>query len=270
MTERDDTRDLSPARAFDRFLIILALLGVAVAVLAALTRGLHLDGLADTADGLGPVRDRDRALQVMHRGDVGPFGVVALVLTLLLQVSCAAVLLADVLEWPVADIAELLDSTPAAINSALQRARAALDGKNAALREQIGSLEGKVKSLQATLGAPPAPAVHTPPAPAVQAPPGPKPISAIKALVPRKPKTAAPEPEAALPWGWIGGGAALLLVEVVDEHERRGGPRCGAGDQAHPQVEGELRHGAEPEADADADDERGEDEHVPVQSGKRT
>jgi RNA polymerase sigma-70 factor (ECF subfamily) len=41
----------------------------------------------------------------------------------------AAVLLADVLEWPVADIAELLDSTPAAINSALQRARAALEGK---------------------------------------------------------------------------------------------------------------------------------------------
>jgi RNA polymerase sigma-70 factor (ECF subfamily) len=41
----------------------------------------------------------------------------------------AAVLLADVLEWPVAEIAELLDSTPAAINSALQRARATLDGR---------------------------------------------------------------------------------------------------------------------------------------------
>jgi RNA polymerase sigma-70 factor (ECF subfamily) len=38
----------------------------------------------------------------------------------------AAVLLADVLEWPVAEIAELLESTPAAINSALQRGRAAL------------------------------------------------------------------------------------------------------------------------------------------------
>ena len=34
--QRDDTRDLSPARAFDRFLIILALLGLAVAVLAAI------------------------------------------------------------------------------------------------------------------------------------------------------------------------------------------------------------------------------------------
>ncbi|MGR7025120.1 adenosylcobinamide-GDP ribazoletransferase [Geodermatophilus sp. URMC 62] len=65
----------------------------ALAVLAALTRALHLDGLADTADGLGPLRSRERALQVMHQGDVGPFGVVTLVLTLLLQAATAAALL---------------------------------------------------------------------------------------------------------------------------------------------------------------------------------
>ncbi len=67
---------------------------LSLAALAALTRALHLDGLADTADGLGPLRGRERALQVMHQGDVGPFGVVTLVLALLLQAAAGAALLA--------------------------------------------------------------------------------------------------------------------------------------------------------------------------------
>ncbi|SOC47508.1 cobalamin-5'-phosphate synthase [Blastococcus aggregatus] len=74
-----------------------AVLGVAA--LALLTRGLHLDGLADTADGLGPLRGRERALQVMHQSDVGPFGVVTLVLTLLLQVACLTALLQEDGGW---------------------------------------------------------------------------------------------------------------------------------------------------------------------------
>jgi adenosylcobinamide-GDP ribazoletransferase len=72
---------------------------LAVAVLAGLTRGLHLDGLADTADGLGPLRGRERALAVMRSGDVGPFGVATLVLVLLLQVACLAQLLATGTGW---------------------------------------------------------------------------------------------------------------------------------------------------------------------------
>ncbi len=60
---------------------------LAVGALAVLTRGLHLDGLADLADGLGSRRPADGALAVMRRSDIGPFGVVTLVLVLLIQVA---------------------------------------------------------------------------------------------------------------------------------------------------------------------------------------
>jgi adenosylcobinamide-GDP ribazoletransferase len=55
-----------------------------------LTGGLHLDGLADTADGFGSRRGRAEALAIMRRSDVGPMGVTALVLVLLIQVSALA------------------------------------------------------------------------------------------------------------------------------------------------------------------------------------
>ncbi|MGP4113054.1 adenosylcobinamide-GDP ribazoletransferase [Streptomyces sp. 4N509B] len=60
---------------------------VTVATWAALSRGLHLDGLADTADGLGSGRPAAEALAVMRRPDIGPFGVATLVLVLLTQVA---------------------------------------------------------------------------------------------------------------------------------------------------------------------------------------
>lgn len=60
-----------------------------VALLAWGTRGMHLDGLADTVDGLGGGWDRDRALAIMRSGDVGPMGTAALVLVLGLQAAAA-------------------------------------------------------------------------------------------------------------------------------------------------------------------------------------
>ncbi|MEU7836446.1 MULTISPECIES: adenosylcobinamide-GDP ribazoletransferase [unclassified Nonomuraea] len=65
------------------------LLGAALAVglLAVLTRGLHLDGLADLADGLGSGKPAPQALDIMKKSDIGPFGVITLVLTLLIQVT---------------------------------------------------------------------------------------------------------------------------------------------------------------------------------------
>ena len=61
--------------------------GLAVASLALLSRGLHLDGLADLADGLGSGKPAAGALEVMRRSDIGPFGAVTLILTLLIQVA---------------------------------------------------------------------------------------------------------------------------------------------------------------------------------------
>ncbi|MFG3548542.1 adenosylcobinamide-GDP ribazoletransferase [Streptomyces sp. NPDC047725] len=60
------------------------------AVPAALTRGLHLDGLADTADGLGSGKPAEDALRIMKQSDIGPFGVLTLVLVLLAQVAALA------------------------------------------------------------------------------------------------------------------------------------------------------------------------------------
>lgn len=64
---------------------------LAIATLAYLTRALHLDGLADTADALGSGRRGEAALEIARRGDVGPFGVVTLVFVLLVQVAALAV-----------------------------------------------------------------------------------------------------------------------------------------------------------------------------------
>jgi adenosylcobinamide-GDP ribazoletransferase len=68
----------------------LLLSALAVASLAVLSRAMHLDGLADTADGLGSGRRAAEALAIMRKSDIGPFGVATLVLTLLVQVSALA------------------------------------------------------------------------------------------------------------------------------------------------------------------------------------
>ncbi len=68
--------------------LLVAVVGVAVPII--LTGAMHLDGLADTADGLGSRKPAAEALDVMKRSDIGPMGVVSIVLVLLVQVAAIA------------------------------------------------------------------------------------------------------------------------------------------------------------------------------------
>jgi adenosylcobinamide-GDP ribazoletransferase len=68
---------------------------LAVAADAALTGMLHLDGLADSADGLLPPLDRARRLAIMAAPDVGAFGMAAVALVLIARVAALASLAPD-------------------------------------------------------------------------------------------------------------------------------------------------------------------------------
>jgi adenosylcobinamide-GDP ribazoletransferase len=62
----------------------------ATAVMGVLTGALHLDGLADAADGLFGAGDLARRLEVMRDSRVGSFGLVAVVLVLVGDVAALA------------------------------------------------------------------------------------------------------------------------------------------------------------------------------------
>jgi len=63
---------------------------LAVAATLAVTGGLHEDGLADTADGLGGGADVEQKLAIMRDSRIGTYGVCALALSILLRTGAVA------------------------------------------------------------------------------------------------------------------------------------------------------------------------------------
>lgn len=63
---------------------------LALAATALVTGALHEDGLADTADGLGGGRTRERKLEIMRDSRIGTYGVCALILSFGLRWSALA------------------------------------------------------------------------------------------------------------------------------------------------------------------------------------
>ncbi|MCZ9347409.1 adenosylcobinamide-GDP ribazoletransferase, partial [Streptomyces sp. TRM76130] len=113
---------------------------------AALTRGLHLDGLADTADGLGSGKPAGDALRIMKQSDIGPFGVLALVLVVLAQV--AALAQAYGASWARGALAAVVSAAVARLALTL----AARTGVPAARPEGLGAAVAGVVPVRGALG----------------------------------------------------------------------------------------------------------------------
>lgn len=76
------------AQVLPQAVAVLLTLGIMMLV----TGGLHEDGLADAADGMGGGPTAERALEIMRDSQIGSYGVLALVMALLLQATCLALM----------------------------------------------------------------------------------------------------------------------------------------------------------------------------------
>ncbi|MCB4790389.1 MAG: adenosylcobinamide-GDP ribazoletransferase [Elusimicrobia bacterium] len=64
----------------------LLLNAILVLILTILTGGLHLDGLADTVDGICSMKEKEKALEIMRDSHIGTMGVLSLIFIILFKV----------------------------------------------------------------------------------------------------------------------------------------------------------------------------------------
>ncbi|MGY4920172.1 adenosylcobinamide-GDP ribazoletransferase [Streptomyces sp. 900116325] len=117
------------------------------AVPAVLTRGLHLDGLADTADGLGSGKPAQDALRIMKQSDIGPFGVITLLFVLLAQVAVLHQLYGQ--DWAYGAMAAVV----AGVTARLALTLASRQGVPPARPEGLGAAVAGTVPLRAAAGA---------------------------------------------------------------------------------------------------------------------
>ena len=86
---------LAMARWLTPFLPPLVIAILILAVEALITGALHLDGLADAADGLGGGKSREDCLRIMRDHAIGSYGATALILLLALKAAAISALIAD-------------------------------------------------------------------------------------------------------------------------------------------------------------------------------
>ena len=122
---------------------------LALAATALITGALHEDGLADTADGLGGGRTRERKLDIMRDSRIGTYGACALILSFGLRWSALAAI-AD--PWAVtlalcaahtaarAGVPAFMSLVPPARPDGLSASAGAPPGRSIAIAFAIGTL----------------------------------------------------------------------------------------------------------------------------------
>lgn len=127
--------------------LVLAVILVSLSVL--ITGALHLDGLADTADGFGGGRTRDDVLRIMRDHAVGAYGAIALILVLALKITSIAALIEHNFACPFLILAPAVARASVVVMGfMLPYARAGQEGLGS-VAEHIGIMEVAVSSLTA-------------------------------------------------------------------------------------------------------------------------
>lgn len=123
-----------------------------VGALIALTGGLHMDGLADTCDGLFSRRPKERILEIMRDSRVGSFGVIGIVMDLLARFALLGAL--GRAKWPALILIPVLSRWVMVLVAWLHPYARAEGGLGKAFTEYIGARETVLASVMAMLLAP--------------------------------------------------------------------------------------------------------------------